>query len=210
MGGTTASIAERTDVNGRTKSARAEAVRAEGAPEFVAESVEEIARLEGRDRIAMGWSDRLADRLAGFSGSMAFIGVHALVFGGWIVGNARIGGLGAFDPYPYQLLTMLVSLEAIFLATFVLISQNRQALHADRRAKVALQVNVISEQELTKVMDMLRELRQQMGVHRHDPELEEMTRRTYIADIADAVDEAERKLEPEVAKGPDSAVDTEA
>lgn len=76
---------------------------------------------------------------------MFYVGIHVIWFAGWILLN--LGFIKAFDPFPFSLLTMIVSLEAIFLASFVLISQNKQAIQADKRAKIDLQVNLIAERE---------------------------------------------------------------
>jgi uncharacterized membrane protein len=179
------------------------------APDPVARNVEEIARIEARDRVGMAWPERLANVITAFAGSMFFVALHAVWFGGWIAVNA-VSGM-AFDPPPFGVLTLIVSLEAIFLSTFVLISQNRQALQADRRAKVDLQVNMVAEQEITKLIELVRDLHDHIGTGRdHDPVLERMQRETHVAEIADAVDEAEKRTDPEGAEGPDSAIDTEA
>lgn len=180
------------------------------SPDFVAQTVGEVVRLEMRSRVAMGAADRFADLLTAFSGSLAFVALHAAWFAAWIAVNT-IPGVGHIDPYPFGLLTLIVSLEAIFLSTFVLISQNRQAVAADRRAKVDLQVNVIAEQEVTKLLQLVTEIHQHMSIdHPHDPMLDQMRSRTRISDLADAVDRAEGTSHPESAAGPDSAADTEA
>jgi uncharacterized membrane protein len=90
--------------------------------------------------------DRVADKITGFAGSMKFVYLHGLWFAVWIVLN--VGMLGAslvFDKFPFGLLTMIVSLEAIFLSTFVMISQNRQAARADIRSDLDFENNVRSE-----------------------------------------------------------------
>ena len=90
--------------------------------------------------------DRAADRITGFAGSMKFVYLHSVWFGLWILLN--IGALGAavvFDKFPFGLLTMVVSLEAIFLSTFVMISQNRQADRAEVRAELDFEANLRSE-----------------------------------------------------------------
>jgi uncharacterized membrane protein len=87
-----------------------------------------------------------ADRITAFAGSLTFVYIHGLWFGLWIVLNVGLAGLNReFDPFPFGLLTMVVSLEAIFLATFVMVSQNRQAARADIRSQLDFQNNVRSE-----------------------------------------------------------------
>jgi CRP/FNR family transcriptional regulator, cyclic AMP receptor protein len=97
---------------------------------------------------------RVADWLAWFSGSILFLFLHALWFGVWIVlnvGLVHVPGLSGFDPFPFGLLTMIVSLEAIFLATFVLISQNRQVEKDKVRGDIEYDVNVKAEMEVTEL-----------------------------------------------------------
>ena len=90
--------------------------------------------------------DRATDAITGFAGSMRFIYIHAAWFTFWILANAGLFGAGlVFDKYPYGLLTMIVSLEAIFLSTFVMISQNRQAARADLRSELDFETNLRSE-----------------------------------------------------------------
>ena len=174
-------------------------------------NVGEIVKLEQRDRLAMTRSDHLANRITAFSGSMLYVYLHVIWFSLWIALNLGWLGVKPFDPFPFGLLTMIVSLEAIFLSTFVLISQNRQALQSDRRQKINMQVDVIAEQEITKLMQMVYEIHQHLGIrHPDDPELRAMRKPTHISELAEKIDAAEQQIDPEGAKGPDSAVDTEA
>jgi len=115
------------------------------------------------------FQERVSDAITAFSGSMSFVYLHALWFGLWVLLNTGWFGLPPFDPFPYSLLTMIVSLEAIFLSTFVLISQNRSGAEADRRADLALHVGLLTEHEVTRALQMLDAIQQQLGVA-HDPE----------------------------------------
>lgn len=107
--------------------------------------------------------DRVAGRITDFAGSMRFVYLHGVWFLIWIVVNAGllIGiGLGVlpFDPFPFGLLTLVVSLEAIFLSTFVMIAQNRQSELADRRAQLDYEVNVKAEAEVAQLKELLERL----------------------------------------------------
>ena len=94
----------------------------------------------------MHLQDRVADTITTFAGSMQFVYLHSAWFVVWIAINLGILGASiAFDKFPFGLLTMIVSLEAIFLSTFVMISQNRQAARADVRAKLDFETNLRSE-----------------------------------------------------------------
>ena len=179
--------------------------------EHVASTVEEIVNLENRDHAQMGFSDRMASKITAFSGSMVYVWLHVAWFSIWILLNVTVILFEPFDSYPFGLLTMIVSLEAIFLSTFVLITQNRQAIAADRRAKVDLQVNMIAEREITKLFQMVTDIHDHLGMHTpHDQELEDMKEPTHVEKLADAIDEAEEQIDPESAKGPESAADTES
>ena len=89
--------------------------------------------------------DRTADRITMFAGSMKFVYVHIVWFAVWLLLNSGIGGLKKFDKFPFGLLTLIVSLEAIFLATFVMISQNRQAARSEFRAELDFENNLRGE-----------------------------------------------------------------
>lgn len=120
------------------------------------------------------WSDKFADWLATKFGTVTFLIVNAVWFALWILWNS---GPQSFDPFPFGLLTMIISLEAIFLAVIVLISQNRQTFIAELREEIDLKVNTITEEELTKTMKMLSLLLEKNGIKvSDDAELKEMLR----------------------------------
>lgn len=105
------------------------------------------------------WQDKVADAITGFCGSMFFVYIHAFWFGFWLLANTGlIPGVEIFDPFPFGLLTLVVSLEAIILATFILISQNRQAEHSDLRSEYDYQVNLKTEKQITEILELLKEM----------------------------------------------------
>lgn len=162
--------------------------------------------LERRDNIDMGRADHVADWITAFTGSIPFLVTQAVVILVWF----SLGAISGFDPFPYDMLGLFLAVEAIALSTFVLMTQNRQAQKADRRAKVDLQMNSITEDKVTKVMDLVAEIHDHLGIeHAADEQLEAMRTKTDVAELADAVDEAEARLFPESADGPESALDTE-
>lgn len=108
--------------------------------------------------------ERLADRITTFSGRMFFVYLHLLWFGAWVLSNTGWLGLPRFDPFPYGLLTMLVSLEAIFLSTFVLISQNRLGADADRRDDLDLHIGLLTEHKVTCMLQMLDAIQSKLGI----------------------------------------------
>jgi uncharacterized membrane protein len=111
---------------------------------------------------------RIADTFTSFSGRMIFVYVHVLWFAAWILLNSGRVGVNVFDPFPYGLLTMIVSLEAIFLSTFVLISQNRQSEEDERREDLDLHIGLLAEHELTRVLQMLDAIQEKLGVENHE------------------------------------------
>lgn len=136
------------------------------------EAVEEY-RLQAESQKT--FQDHLADLITKWSGSMMFVYLHVVWFGVWIAINLGWLGIEPFDPFPYGLLTTIVSLEAIFLSTFVLVSQNRQAGLADRRSELDLQINLLAEYEMTRVLSMVDAIAKKLGVENCDTtELEEL------------------------------------
>lgn len=130
------------------------------------------------------WSDRLADEINAGFGSMGFFACHVVLFAVWIVFNMGwIPVIPIFDPFPFGLLTMVVSLEAIFLSIFVLISQNRASNIAEVREEVALQVNVRAEQEITRLLIMVAEMHEKLGLPAQNTSVERMMGKTNINTI---------------------------
>jgi uncharacterized membrane protein len=128
--------------------------------------------------------DRIADIITSFSGRMIFVYVHILWFGIWILLNTGWFGMHAFDPFPYGLLTMVVSLEAIFLATFVLISQNRMEEESERRADLDLHIGLLTEHELTRVLQMLDAIQDKLDIVDHaNSELADLEMETKPEDV---------------------------
>lgn len=119
--------------------------------------------------------ERIAHRLTGLASSPPFLLGHVVWFAGWILWNTGALGLRPFDPYPFGFLTMVVSLEAIFLSIFVLMSQNREAAIAELREEVMLQVNLRMEEEITKTLQLVSGLYGRLGYRiGEDDELVEM------------------------------------
>jgi uncharacterized membrane protein len=108
--------------------------------------------------------DRIADAITSLSGRLVFVYVHIVWFGVWILVNTGRVGASPFDPFPYGLLTMIVSLEAIFLSAFVLISQNRLSEEIEHRADLDLHIGLLTEHELTRVLHMLDAIQRKMGI----------------------------------------------
>lgn len=143
------------------------------------ENIEAMRRLEDAQMAHRTTADRIAAAIARFCGSMTFVWVHVAAFTTWIAYNA-LPWFHPFDPYPFTFLTLVVSLEAIFLSTFILISQNYEMRITERRNMLDLQINLLAEQENTKMLQMLDQIAKKVGVRlEDDPQvkaLEEATR----------------------------------
>jgi uncharacterized membrane protein len=108
---------------------------------------------------------KLADKITEFSGSMGFVYLHTVWFGLWIgMNEGWFGRQFAFDPYPYGLLTMIVSLEAIYLATFIMISQNIFGKKAELRAEHEYEINLKAEKEVAEILTMVKEIKEEYSI----------------------------------------------
>lgn len=121
---------------------------------------------------------QISDDLTATCGSTVFLLINILGFAGWILVNTGlVPGIEPFDPFPFGLLTMIVSLEAILLAIFILVSQNRSSHINTIRDEVNTRVSLIAEEEITKILQVLAEIRREVGVKGEDPELKQMIER---------------------------------
>lgn len=155
----------------------------------------ERRRAEERNRRAQ---DRAADAITRFAGSMAFVLIHLALFGTWIVTNlGLVPGLGrikGFDP-GFTVLAMAASVEAIFLSTFVLISQNRMQALADRRADLDLQVSLLAEHEVTELIRLVREIAARMQIaEAGNPELDELAQDVRPETVMTEMENAEKRV----------------
>jgi uncharacterized membrane protein len=145
--------------------------------------------LRSRIEFSQTWADRVADLLTESFGTLWFFILNALLFLFWILANTGHLGFAPFDPYPFNFLTMVVSLEAIFLAIIVLMSQNRASRIADIRQKMDFEVNVRAEEEITKIISILHKLHDHVVVKNlRDPELREMEKKMDLKEIQRAAE----------------------
>ena len=171
-----------------------EIFKAAGTPDAVQRNIDTIVKLEEAFLQERSLFDRIADGIVALAGSMTFIGLHVVWFGLWVVlNNGQWKHIRPFDPYPYQLLVLAVSLEAIFLSTFVLMSQNRMGRRADQRAHLDLQINILAEREMTLVLQMLQKIGAHVGLDTQvaNPEVRELAHETPLEAMAD---ELKKKL----------------
>jgi uncharacterized membrane protein len=153
-------------------------------------NIEALRRRRLREEKAASWQDRLANAITRFSGSMVFVFLHLGIFGFWIAANlGLVAGMAAWDP-SLVILAMIASVEAIFLSTFILISQNRMAASNVKRAELDLHISLLTEHELTKMATLLSDMAKQMGIRTNvEGELEEVKRDVAPGAVLDQIEE---------------------
>jgi uncharacterized membrane protein len=165
------------------------------APQQVSKNVEEIMRLEEKQIHRRSPVENVADKITTLAGSTPCLLIHLTWFASWIVVNVGlVPGVEPFDPFPFSFLTLVVSLEAIFLTLLVLMSQNRMTKEADKRAHLDLQVNLLAEQESTLTLRMVQRIGKHIGLDpEEDEEVERLKERTDVQQLAATLDEKSRK-----------------
>jgi uncharacterized membrane protein len=148
----------------RAREAQVNYRKATTGEDVTRENVEAMQRLEEAQMGERTTSDRIAAAIAHLCGSMTFVWIHVVLFTVWI-GYNTMPELHPFDPYPFTFLTLVVSLEAIFLSTFILISQNYDMRISERRNQLDLQINLLSEQENTKMLQLLEQIAKKVGAN---------------------------------------------
>jgi uncharacterized membrane protein len=148
-----------------------------------------------KDEKQLSWQEKLAHRITAFAGSMLFVWLHLGVYTLWIVINLGwMPGLPRFDP-SFVILAMEASVEAIFLSTFILITQNRMQAHADRRADLNLQISLLAEHEITRLVQMVSEIGKRMDVPvARQPELEELKQDVRPEHVIETLEEPDAAL----------------
>jgi uncharacterized membrane protein len=154
-------------------------------------NIDALRRRREEEEASASGEERLARAITRFSGSMRFVYVHVALYGAWIVTN--LGWLPSLRPWDptFVVLAMIASVEAIFLSTFILITQNRMAAAADRRAELDLQVSLLAEAEITKLVQLVSEIAARMEVpSAREADVEEMKQLVQPETVLDAIEEA--------------------
>lgn len=157
-----------------------------------ADNIRAIVELERRARHQETRSERLGRRISEFVGSLRFVWLQTVSMLVWMLWNASAPPAWRFDPYPYGLLTFIVSLEGVFIATFVLIAQNQLSRQSDERDHLNLQVDLLSEQEMTIVLRVLQRISERLGIPPDDEErqrTEQLRQQTDVLAIAEELRE---------------------
>ncbi len=160
------------------------------AQTHIQEHIDLIAKHEQEFLAQRTRGERLGDTIATFVGSFGFVSVHIALFVVWIGANL-LPGRPHFDPPPFSLLGTLVALEAIILASFILMRQARMSRRADERDHLMLQVLLLTEKEITAVLKMDRQIAQQVGLEKaaNNPEARELSQHTSIEEVAQTIRE---------------------
>lgn len=158
-------------------------------------NIEALQKRRRNQEAAASLQERVARAITRFTGSMRFVYLHAALYGFWIVAN--LGLVAVVEPWDptFVVLAMVASVEAIFLSTFILITQNRMAASADRRAELDVQISLLSEHEITKLVQLVAAIAERMNVPHERGEVEELKRNVAPEAVLDAIEETERKSE---------------
>jgi len=160
--------------------------RPEPGPQATLESarknIETVVRLEQASMERRSLGERVSDLFTRFMGTMSFVVFHLLLFGVWFMVSLGWTPLKPFDPFPFGILTLIVSAEGVLLAIFVLVSQNRMSRQANERAHLNLQIDILAEQETTKLLQKVQSLLDHFGVERSpdDHEAERLSQETHV------------------------------
>jgi len=178
---------------GRADSPTYEPAPPSGLTPVLERNIRSLVRRREQEAAAASRQERLADAITRFTGSMTFVYLHLAIFGFWIVANLGwIAGVPTWDE-SFVVLAMIASVEAIFLSTFVLITQNRMAAAADKRADLDLQISLLAEHEVTKLAAVVQGIAQRLGVKteadRELPEIKQDVAPTAVLDEIETQEE---------------------
>jgi uncharacterized membrane protein len=162
-----------------------------GLSEALERNIQALAARRAAERAAATRQERLAEAITRFSGSMLFVYLHLALVGGWVTINTGLTGVRPFDP-SFVILATVASVEAIFLSTFVLISQNRMQAAADRRADLDLHISLLTEHEVTKLAELVSAIAERMGLAAaRSPEMEEIKQNVVPEAVLDEIEARE-------------------
>lgn len=163
--------------------------------QIVERNIQALLDRQAQEVRARSPQQRLAYAITAFAGSLTFVLIHVLIVSSWVVVNVGWTPLRPFDP-TFVILATVASVEAIFLTSFVLITQNKMQADADRRADLDLQVSLLAEHEITRLIGLTRQIAEKMGVESaSNSELDELERDIAPEQVLDSIDERTPKAE---------------
>jgi uncharacterized membrane protein len=176
----------------RRRGPTAPPVQPPGLSSVLERNIQALTERRRREEAQATVQERIAEAITRFTGSMPFVYIHLAIFGFWIIANLGwVPGVPRWDE-SFVVLAMWASVEAIFLSTFVLISQNRMAAAADKRADLDLQISLLSEHEVTKLVALVSAMADHMGIRTDlDEELEEITQDVAPEAVLDEIEAAQ-------------------
>jgi uncharacterized membrane protein len=149
------------------------------------ESIKEVVRLEQESLAERSLGERISDRITALIGRLSFVVGHVVVMLAWFgVNLGLLPGIRPFDPFPFGILTLIVSAEGVILALLILISQNRMSRQADLRAHLTLQVSLLAEKESTRMLQILEGLGARLGLAAPDDEVQTLVTPTDVPSLA--------------------------
>jgi uncharacterized membrane protein len=154
--------------------------------------IDSIVKQEEEELERRSGSERFADDVGLFAGSLTFVVLHLVLLIAWLLVNNRvIRGVRPFDPYPYSLLAMIVAVEAVILSSFILMRQNRMMRRGERRDHLNLQVDLLAEKEITKVLQMVRAICGHLGLQdiMADKEIRDLSQTTSIESLSQTLED---------------------
>lgn len=180
-----------------TSTPKAESLRSQDVyphqSDIVERNIHALLRRQQQEERQRSLQDKIADAVTKFTGSMPFVYLHLLLFGAWIAINLGWLPLPKFDP-SFVILAMVASVEAIFLSTFVLITQNRMTALADKRANLDLQISLLAEHEITRLLKLVAGIAERTGMDLVQvPELEELAQDVSPESVLDTIESVEKE-----------------
>ncbi|HYY36653.1 MAG TPA: DUF1003 domain-containing protein [Xanthobacteraceae bacterium] len=160
----------------------------------LARNIRMLQERREREDATATFEERIAGAITRFTGTMRFVYLHILAYGFWILANLGvIPGVPEFDP-SFVILAMVASVEAIFLSTFILITQNRMSSAADKRAELDLQISLLAEHEVTRLVALLSSIADRLGIETEiDDEVEELKKDVAPERVLDEIEEERRQ-----------------
>jgi uncharacterized membrane protein len=162
--------------------ARPPELSSQATVESARKNIETVVRLEQAATESRSLGERVSDLFTRFMGTMSFVVFHLLLFAFWFSVNLGWTPLKPFDPFPFGILTLIVSAEGVLLAIFVLVSQNRMGRQANQRAHLNLQIDLLAEQETTKLLQKVQALLDHFDIEQspNDREVEHLSQETHV------------------------------
>jgi uncharacterized membrane protein len=169
---------------------------ARATSESARKNIETVVRIEQEAGRQRSRGERVSDVFTRFMGSMTFVVLHLILFAVWFTVNLGATPLRPFDPFPFGILTLIVSAEGVLLAIFVLVSQNRMSRQANQRAHLNLQISLLAEQETTKLLQKIQSIQDHLGIEQtaRDHEAQQLSQETHVETL---VSELQRSLPEE-------------